>query len=62
MQLSPMLGIGRDGPIAWPARCHIRHSLTDLLFEVVYVIDRSLIDSILDIFLQKSPNELCLET
>ena len=40
-------------PTVWPARCHRRHSLTDLLFEVVYVIDRSLIDSIHDIFLKK---------
>ena len=31
------------------ARCHRRHSLTDLLFQVVHVMDRSLIDSVLDV-------------
>ena len=35
------------------ARCHRRHSLTDLLFQVVHVMDRSLIDSVLDVTPQK---------
>ena len=36
------------------ARCHRRHSLTDLLFQVVHVMDRSLIDSVLDVTPQKN--------
>ena len=44
------------------ARCHRRHSLTDLLFQVVHVMDRSLIDSVLDVTPQKSPEVWCLET
>ena len=35
------------------ARCHRRHRLTDLLFQVVHVMDRSLIDSVLDVTPQK---------